>query len=79
MESGFSLRRIGIFGSHARGAADEGSDIDLLIELDEPTFDNDMNLKFFLEELFKRPVDLVMADSVKPRLRSVIAREAIYA
>jgi len=32
-----------------------------------------------LEELFKRPVDLVMADSVKPRLKSVIAREAIYA
>jgi len=32
-----------------------------------------------LEELFKRPVDLVMVDSVKPRLKSVIAREAIYA
>jgi hypothetical protein len=47
MESGFSLRRFGIFGSHARGAADEGSDIDLLIELDEPTFDNYMNLKSF--------------------------------
>jgi predicted nucleotidyltransferase len=38
-----------------------------------------MNLKFFLDELFRRPMDLVMADNVKPRLKSVIAREAIYA
>jgi predicted nucleotidyltransferase len=38
-----------------------------------------MDLKFYLEELLNRPVDLVMADTVKPRLRPIIEKEIVYA
>jgi hypothetical protein len=38
-----------------------------------------MDLRFRLEEVLQRPVDLVLADTVKPRLRPIIEREAIYA
>ena len=38
-----------------------------------------MGLKFFLEDLLQRPVDLVLADTVKPRLKPIIAREVVYA
>jgi len=38
-----------------------------------------MDLKLFLEELFACRVDLVLAGSIKPRLRSTILREAVYA
>lgn len=75
----YTVSRIGVFGSHARGDHNGASDVDVLVEFAEPTFDNYMDLKFELEELFQRPVDLVMADSVKPRLRSIIAKEVIYA
>ena len=43
------------------------------------TFDNYMDLKAFLEDLFDRPVDLVVSDVIKPRLRDSILRETIYA
>ena len=75
----FSVRRIGLFGSCLRNVADEQSDIDILVELDQPSFDHYMDLKFYLEDNFNCPVDLVLADSVKPRLRPIIRREAAYA
>jgi len=75
----FSVERIGIFGSYVRGDEKHDSDIDIIVELAEPTFDNYMELKFELEEMLQRPVDLVMADSIKPRLKPIIEKEAIYA
>ncbi|MBI5521988.1 MAG: nucleotidyltransferase family protein [Desulfarculus sp.] len=75
----FSVTRIGIFGSCARGEAGPASDVDIIVELAEPTFDHYMDLKFYLEDALQRPVDLLMADAVKPRLRPVIERETVYA
>jgi len=75
----FSVRRIGLFGSFGRDGADSQSDVDLLVELDEPTFDHYMELKFFLEERLNSSVDLVLSDTVKPRLKPLLAREVNYA
>ncbi len=75
----FTVQRIGVFGSFARGEARPDSDVDIIVELGEPTFDHYMDLKFYLEEILQRPVDLVLVDTVKPRLRPVIEREAVYA
>ena len=75
----FTVRRIGLFGSVVHDAASERSDVDILVELDQPTFDHYMDLKFYLEERLERPVDLVLADTVKPRLRPIIASEVAYA
>jgi predicted nucleotidyltransferase len=55
------------------------SDLDVVVELDERTFDRYMDLKLFLEELFGCRVDLVLVGSIKPRLRSAILGEAVYA
>jgi hypothetical protein len=38
-----------------------------------------MELKFYLEDLFKRDVDLVLETSIKPRLKDYILKEAVYA
>jgi predicted nucleotidyltransferase len=75
----FSVQRIGVFGSLARQTAGPASDVDIIVELAEPTFDHYMDLKFYLEEVLQRPVDLVMADTIKPRLRPRIEQEAVYA
>jgi predicted nucleotidyltransferase len=72
-------RRLGLFGSVAKNESGPASDIDFVVELDERTFDRYMDLKLFLEELFGCRVDLVLADSIKPRLRSAILRETVYA
>lgn len=74
----FSVRRIGLFGSVIRDSANKNSDVDILVDLAQPTFDHYMDLKFFLEEKIGRHIDLVLADSVKPRLKSIITREVVY-
>ena len=79
LKQNFSVRSIGLFGSLARNEADSESDIDILVDFGEPTFDHYMDLKFYLERLFGRAVDLVTADTVKPRLKPLIEREVIYA
>jgi len=71
--------RLGIFGSFARGEEREGSDLDLLVELDERTFDRYMDLKLYLEDLLGLSVDLVQADRVRPELREQVLGELIDA
>ncbi len=79
MKSRFSVRSIGLFGSCVRNEVTTGSDIDVLVEFDDPTYDNYMDLKSFLEDLFKANVDLVLADTIKPRLQPYIVNEVVYA
>lgn len=75
----FGVHRLGLFGSYARGAETDVSDMDFLVEFEKKTFDNYMDLKIFLQRLFNCKVDLVIADAVKPRLRKPIFEETIYA
>ncbi len=79
LASRFSVTKIALFGSFARGDDHADSDVDILVEFSEPTFDNYMDLKFYLEDILERPVDLVMADTVKARIQSAIECEALYA
>lgn len=73
------VRRIGLFGSAARGEAKESSDLDFLVELEHKTFDSYMDVKELLESLFQKRIDLVIAEAVKPQLRDRILRETVYA
>ena len=75
----FGVTSLGLFGSAARGESISSSDLDFLVEFDHPTFDAYMNLKEYLENLFARPVDLVLARTLKPRLRESILRETVHA
>ena len=77
----FGVKRIGIFGSFARGEEREDSDLDVLVEFEEgqKTFDNYMDLKFYLEDLFGREVDLVTEKALKRQLKAIIMKEVVYA
>ncbi len=76
----FGVKQIGLFGSFARGAGTESSDIDILVEF-EPgakTFDNYMGLKLFLEDLFGHPVDLVIKSGLREELKPFILSDTKY-
>ena len=60
----FSVRRIGLFGSYARGQQHRGSDIDFIVEFDKPTYDNFYGLSIFLENLFEGKVEILTPDGV---------------
>jgi len=73
----FGVRSLSLFGSSVRGEDTPESDLDFVVEFEKKSFDSYMDLKLFLEELFDRPVDLVLTDRIKHRLREMILREAI--
>lgn len=77
----YGVKNMYIFGSFVRSLHKTDSDLDILIEFqkDEKTFDNYMELKFFLEKLFQRNVDLVIKEALKPALRKHVLEEAVDA
>jgi predicted nucleotidyltransferase len=74
-----TVRELALFGSFARGEQTDRSDIDVYVEFDRKTFDNYMDLRRLLENLFQRKIDLGIKSSVKPRLRERILSEAVRA
>ena len=72
------VKKIGLFGSFSKKTQHRKSDLDFLVQFKYPTFDNYMDLKFLLEKLFHRKLDLVTEEGLKPSLQH-IKKEAIYA
>jgi predicted nucleotidyltransferase len=73
------VQSVAVFGSTARGEGSIESDIDVLISFSEKaTFDKYMDVKFLLEDLLGKSVDLVTRGALKPRMRARVEREAIY-
>ena len=77
----FGVATIGLFGSFVRGEERPESDVDILVTFrrGQKTFDNYIDCKFYLEDLYKRKVDLVMKGSIKKRLKPYILGEVVYA
>lgn len=81
LEEKFGVLKIGIFGSYARHQQEIDSDLDILVELDKHflTFDNYMDLRFFLEESLNKKVDLGIIGSIRKEIMDHISRETVYA
>ncbi len=77
----FGVKRWGVFGSFVRGAQSISSDVDILVEFEhgKKSFDNFMQLAFFLEQQLGRRVELVTPESLSPHLGPHILREVEYA
>jgi len=77
----FCIKKIGLFGSFARGEQNENSDIDILIEMFEKTeemFEKRMSLKNFISRHFSRNVDVCYAKAIKPMFKEIVFGEVIY-
>ena len=74
----YGVKRIGLFGSYARGTETAASDIDFLVELERLTFRDYMGLILFLEDLFEKDVDLLTSTSIKPGIKPYVEREIEY-
>lgn len=78
----YTVRKMGLFGSYARNEARKDSDVDLIVEFEEPTFDNFMDLTSYLEKLLGRKIEVLTPEGVKSiRVKAVahrIKESAIY-
>jgi predicted nucleotidyltransferase len=76
----FKVKEIGVFGSFVRGEQKKSSDIDILVEFDEPIgLFEFMDLEEYLSDLLGRKVDLVSKKSLKPFIGEYIRKEVVYA
>ena len=77
----FGVERMGLFGSFVKDAAiHSGSDVDLLIEFEKgkKTFDNFIELSFYLEKILNRKVELVTPQSLSKYSGHRILNEVEY-
>ena len=78
---GFGARRIGVFGSFARGEARDDSDVDVYVEFDDEkrTYDNFFALHELLESVLGRRVDLVADKALSETKARLILPTVRYA
>ena len=77
---GMGATALYLFGSTARDAADQASDLDLFIDYDRDSRFNAFDLigiKLLLEEELRVPVDVTTRDGLHPRLRADIEKSAL--
>ncbi len=74
------VERIGLFGSFARNAPTQNSDIDLLVELKIPSYAAMIELYDFLSELLGSKVDLIRkGPHLRDRFLQTIEKDLTYA
>ena len=74
----YGIIRLGVFGSVARGEANEGSDIDIVVDIPPDLFKM-VHMKEELEQLLSSSVDLIRYQKyMNATLKQRIDDEAIY-
>ncbi len=76
----FGIERVGIFGSFVRNEMSSESDVDFYVEFKESfkSYDNFMDLAFYLKELTGREIELVTPNSLSPYIGPEILKEVKY-
>ena len=77
----YGVIKIGLFGSFVRNQANDGSDIDILVDIvkEKRTFQNFMTLNYYLEDLFGRKVDLITMQTLSLYIGPHILKSTEYA
>jgi predicted nucleotidyltransferase len=74
LASEFGIRRIGLFGSFAKGQPGEQSDIDIIVEFEQPIGLRFIDLVEHLEKLFGRKVDILTPAGIQGIRRKTVAK-----
>ena len=74
----YKVNFLGLFGSYSRGEQNASSDVDVLVDFEEsPNFFEFMDIAEELEELIRKPVDLVSKNSLRGNRGKIILEEVI--
>lgn len=75
----YGIKRLGIFGSVARGEQKEGSDVDVCVEINTPNLFTLVHIKDELQKIFSCNVDIVrLRNNMDSLLKSCINKEGLY-
>jgi uncharacterized protein len=82
LQKDYHLKKIGVFGSVARGEQNNRSDIDLIVEFEDNTpdlYSIKQQLRDEIQAKFNLPVDICREKYLKPIFKNQILSEAKYA
>ena len=78
----YHVKRIGLFGSYVTGKQSPRSDVDFVVEFEQPSFDNYMDLTSYLERLLGKKIDILTPEGIRSiRVKEVakkISRSVLY-
>ena len=78
LKKNFKVKTIGVFGSYVHGEQKRKSDVDVLVEFEEPIgLFEFMDLEMYLSNLLGIKVDLVSKKALKPHIGERILKEII--
>lgn len=78
LQTVYSIKEIGLFGSFSNDSFDGKSDIDILVELYQPIGWKFFSLEIFLEKTFGRKIDLVTKSALKEQIRDKILKQVYF-
>ena len=74
----FAVDTIALFGSYSKGEQNKESDIDILVSFSKSIdLFEFVELENYLSEVLENKVDLVMKDSLKPRIKDNVLKESV--
>jgi predicted nucleotidyltransferase len=79
LQKKYPVTKLGVFGSYARGEANEDSDIDIAVEINGPMGLNFIAMANEIENLFGIKTDVVPKRSIKPEYLQYVERDIVYA
>ena len=78
----YGVKKIGLFGSYAKGTQTDASDIDIIVEFETPLGFKFMEFADYLEELLGRPVDVLTVGGLQgiriPHIAQAIRESIVY-
>lgn len=79
LQNKFGVVSIGLFGSYARNEENAESDIDIVVDMQKPDLFVISSLKSFLQEIFKKDVDIIrIRKSMNRLLKNRIQKDVLY-
>lgn len=79
LQNKFGVVSIGLFGSYARNEENAESDIDIVVDMQKPDLFVISSLKSFLQEIFKKNVDIIrIRKSMNRLLKNRIQKDVLY-
>lgn len=74
----YNVKTLGIFGSYSRGDQTNESDLDIVVEFDQPIGLDFVDLADELEEILHTKVDLVSRNAIKSKYWAYIEKDVVY-
>ncbi len=74
----YSVTKLGLFGSFSDNTYSDESDIDLLVEFENPIGWKFFSLEIYLEKVFGRKIDLVTKDALKDQIKDSILNKVKF-